>query len=286
MRNYYRALEFVVDQGRKKDRLTEPLVRTIHGLVLTGRKKPTTYRDAQNVIRDSRTGRIVYLPPEAKDVFRLMKDLIAWAVEQVRRDELPVPVIAGLIHYQFATIHPYFDGNGRTARLLTTLVLHRGGYGLHGIYSLEEYYAKNLSGYYDALTVGTSHNYYIGRADADVTGFLTYFCVGMANSFAKVRGHAEQAERRGDPDQSASLRELTAEERKALSLFLKTKTVTSHDMAEFFGITGRAASALCLKFVKRGFLMVADPSKKARRYQLAAKFEGVVAAQPRPKSQR
>ena len=50
------------------DRLTEQLVRTIHGLVLYGRKKATKYRDGQNVIRDGRSNAIVYLPPEAKDV--------------------------------------------------------------------------------------------------------------------------------------------------------------------------------------------------------------------------
>ena len=60
-------------------------------------------------------------------------------------------IIAAIAHYQFATIHPYFDGNGRTARLLTNLVLHKSGYGLKGIYSLEEYYATNLQADYDAL---------------------------------------------------------------------------------------------------------------------------------------
>lgn len=64
---------------------------------------------------------------------------------------------------QFATIHPYFDGNGRTARLLTTLLLHRAGYGLKGIYSLEKYYTRDLEAYHAALTVGPSHNYYMGR---------------------------------------------------------------------------------------------------------------------------
>jgi Fic family protein len=283
VRNYYSALEFVAEAGQKKTRLTEPLIQSIHGLVLTGRKKPTKYRAAQNVIRDGRTGRIVYLPPEAKDVPSLMKDLVAWINEQVRRDELPLPVIAGLAHYQFATIHPYFDGNGRTARLLTTLLLHRGGYGLNGIYSLEEYYAKNLLGYYGALSIGESHNYYFGRAEADVTPFLHYFCVAMADSLAKIRSQAEDAERRGEPDQSAVLRELDAQERKALSLFLKTKTVTSSDVAAFFGITGRAASALCRKLVERGFLTMANTSKKARRYQLAEKFEKVVSGRDNSK---
>ncbi|MBI1830198.1 MAG: Fic family protein [Planctomycetes bacterium] len=164
VRNYYLALDYVTAQGRTRDRFTERIVRTIPGLVLHGRKKPTKYRDGQNVIRDGRTGNIVYLPPEAKDVPRLMKELIAWISAEMGRDELPVPVTAAVAHCQLATIHPYYDGNGRTARLLTTLILHRGGYGLHGICSLEEYYAKHLAGYYDALHVGTSHNYYYDSA--------------------------------------------------------------------------------------------------------------------------
>ena len=254
-------------------------------MVLTGKQKPTKYRDAQNVIRDARTGAIVYLPPEAKDVPVFMKDLVAWIDAEIARDELPVPVIAGLAHYQFATIQPNYDGNGRSARLLTTLILHRGGYGLHGIYSLEEYYAKNLSDYYNALAVGKSHNFYLGRADADVTKFLAYFTLGMADSFAKVRSRAENAERLGEPDQTAALRDLDARQRKALSLFLASKTIAASDVAAFFSMSARPAAALCAKWVKNGFLGVADPSKKARRYCLAAKYEGLVSVQAksRPK---
>ena len=285
VRNYYLALEFVVTLGRTKERLTEKTVRSIHGLVLAGQQKPTKYRDAQNVIRDGRSGEIVYLPPEAKDVPAFMKDLVAWIDAEIQRDELPIPVIAGLAHYQFATIHPYYDGNGRTARLLTTLILHRGGYGLHGIYSLEEYYAKNLNSYYQALAVGASHNYYLGRAEADVTKFLAYFTLGMADSFAKVRSRAEDAERLGEPDQTTALRELDARQRKALALFLVSATVASSDVAAFFSMSARPAAALCVKWVEKGFLDVADPSKKARRYRLAGKYEGLVSkdAKKKPK---
>ena len=112
------------------------------------------------------------VPPEAKTVPGLMADLMAWINQQLYEGDLPVPLIAALAHYQFATIHPYYDGNGRTARLLANLILHKAGYGLKGIYSLDEYYARNLAGYYEALTVGPSHNYHLGRAEADVTGFL------------------------------------------------------------------------------------------------------------------
>ena len=102
-----------------------------------------------------------------------------------------VRFVAGIAHYQFATIHPYYDGNGRTARLLTTLILHLGGYDLKGLYSLEEYYARNLGAYYEALAIGSSHNYYQGRAEADITPWLEYFCEGVAESFENVRKRDE-----------------------------------------------------------------------------------------------
>ena len=278
VRSYYEALKFVTEQSKKNEPLTEKMIRTIHGLVISGRSSPTAYRDGQNVIKDGRTGGIVYLPPEAKDVPVLMRDLVTWINVELERNDWPVPVIAGLAHYQFATIHPYYDGNGRTARLLTNLILHRGKYGLHGIYSLEEYYTENLQGYYDALTVGVSHNYYEGRAMADVTPFLTYFSVGMADSFAKIRGRAEEAQSKGTPDQTSLLRELTPQQQKALSLFAQTKTVASSDIAKFFKIGTRSASILCRKWVNSGFLLVIDPSKKARRYQLTEEYEKLMTA--------
>lgn len=56
--------------------------------------------------------------------------------------------------------------------LLTTLALNKNGYDLKGIYSLEEYYAKDLQGYYEAITIGDSHNYYLGRAEVDITNWV------------------------------------------------------------------------------------------------------------------
>jgi len=101
-----------------------------------------------------------------------MADLVYWINEATRRQELAAPIVAALAHSQFATIHPYHDGNGRTARLLATLILHRYGYGLQGIYALEAHCAQHLQGYYAALTVGESRNYDLYRAEAEVTGFV------------------------------------------------------------------------------------------------------------------
>ncbi len=67
--------------------------------------------------------------------------------------------------------------------LLTNLILHLSGYGLKVIYSLEEYYARNLENYYSAISVGSSHNYYLGRAEADVSHWVEYFWGFIVSSF-------------------------------------------------------------------------------------------------------
>ena len=76
---------------------------------------------------------------------------------------------------------------------------------------------------------------------------------------------------------------MTAQERNALPLFARTSTVAARDVAEFFGISMWAGSKLCIKWTEKGFLVIADPSKKARRYRLAEKYEGIIAAEARPK---
>lgn len=277
VRHYFAALNHVERLGNKPGKLTEIEVRTIHGFVMAGKPKPTPYRDGQNVIRDSRTGRTVYMPPEANDVPTLMKDLLRWVNDSFTEGELPVPVVTALAHYQFATIHPYFDGNGRTARLLVNLLLHRSGYGLNGIYSLEEYYATKLDGYYAGLATGDSHNYYFGRAEADVTPFVAYFCHGMADAFAKVRTRAETTSRQAGLDHSPQLRQLTPQQRQALGLFLRMKEVTRNDVATFFKLPNRQAYLLCARWLRDAFIVIANPSTKGRSYRLAERYEGLVA---------
>jgi Fic family protein len=278
VRGYYAALDEVERLAGSKTGLKEKNVQSLHALVMGGgkaRTKPTPYRDEQNVIRDSRTSGIVYMPPEAKFVAELMAQMVAWINTM---DGLPVPLKAAIAHYQYATIHPYYDGNGRTARLLTTLILHLGGYGLKGLYALEEYYARDLKAYYDALTIGPSHNYHLGRAEADITGWIAYFIEGMATSFEKVHAQAKRESQTGAADRSQLLRTLDAKQRKAFTLFEHSREVTAKEIAELFGFQQRPAAALCQRWVAEGFLVIADPSKKARRYRLNDELEERVAS--------
>ncbi len=272
VRGYYAALQYVEKEALIKKHLTEKFIQTLHAMVMSeGRSKikPTPYREGQNVIQNSHTRRIVYMPPEAKDVPLLMKSLVHWfSLHQT----IPSPILAAIVHYQFATIHPYYDGNGRTARLLTTYILHCGGYDLKGLYSLEEYYAQKLDAYYAAISIGPSHNYYLGRAEADITSWVEYFIEGMAFSFEKVWQQMHQAHRNGAADQADLLQTLNPKQRKALGLFQGSDTITARHISALFGFQPRTSAKLCQAWVTEGFLEIANPSNKNRSYRLAKKY--------------
>lgn len=271
VKGYYAALEQLERYVKEGLSVSEIVIKTLHALVMAGgnaRVKPTPYRDGQNVIKDS-SGAIVYMPPEAKDVAELMEELVLWIKDNVA---LPSPIVAAIAHYQFATIHPYYDGNGRTARLLTTLILHHGGYDLKGIYSLDEYYAKNLTAYYQAISVGPSHNYYMGRAESDISAWIAYFIEGMAVASENVIKQMKKMQDQGGKDHTKLMRKLDPKQRQALELFRNHEVVTSSQIGTLFGYRPRTAAALCSSWVQSGFITIVNPSLKARKYALAAQY--------------
>ncbi|MGH3268203.1 MAG: Fic family protein [Trebonia sp.] len=273
VRDYYKALEFVEALAPEGGLIGEDAVRRIHSLVMTGKAALEPYREGQNVIRDGTSGAIVYLPPEAADVAALMRELFTWVNEHLESWELPIPIVAAVTHYQYATLHPYYDGNGRTARLLATLVLHRAGYGLKGIYSLDQHYACDLASYYKALTVGPSHNYYLGRAEADITEFVSFFCQSMADALGTVRAKATEAAASGATDDSAILRRLEPRKRLLLELFHRTPTATTVQMATHLGLSPRTVGSLVPRWTEEGFLELADASRRSRSYRLTPPYE-------------
>jgi Fic family protein len=199
-----------------------------------------------------------------------MAELVAWA-NRATADGLPVPLIAAIVHYQFVTIHPFYDGNGRTGRLLATYILHRSGYGLHGVFSLEEHHARDLEAYYRALAVHPHHNYYHGRADADLTPWVEYFLTTLARVFALASEEASRhaAEVQPEPEE---LRRLDRRARVVLGLFAGTERVTTNQVAAALGLSDRMARVLLNNWVNAGWLVVADPSRRTRSYSLSAMY--------------
>jgi Fic family protein len=182
VRNYSKALLKAEDWAKMNLPLTETIISRFHRLAMTGRSsRPTPLRKKKSAIKNSLTGDVVYLPPRPEDLPELMAALEMWT-ELAWGSELPVPVNAGLVHYQLATIHPFNDGNGRTARMCADFILQRDGYGLNGFITPEEQYAEDLFGYYQALNVHPDIDYYEGRAEADLTPWLEYFISSLVKS--------------------------------------------------------------------------------------------------------
>jgi Fic family protein len=270
VRSYWKALLRIEEWAARGVELTEGLIQRIHALV-EGRARPSRYRDGQNTIRDSETGALVYLPPEAKDVPALMTGLVAW-VGQAEEERLPPPLIAGLAHYQFVTIHPYYDGNGRTARLLATFLLQRDGYGLNGLFSLEEEHARDLATYYNSLAIHPHHNYYEGRDTADLSSWLEYFLAVLATAFSSTREEIMRVTREGSPGEPDALRRLDARARAVLSLFARQERITAPEVARLLGLADRTARLLLQRWAEDGWLVVADPSRRGRVYELSAGY--------------
>jgi Fic family protein len=147
--------------------------------------------------------------------------------------------------------------------------MHLSGYGLKGIYSLEEYYARNLEEYYEAISVGESHNYYLGRAEAEITRWVKYFCLGMAESFSSVRKQAEKLNLR--LDQSMILRELDLRPKRILEKFRESRFLSTQEIATHLGVSPRVALNVSKTWVERGFVLQ-EGERRGRRYELAERW--------------
>ena len=268
---YYLALHQIETWVEQGVAVTEEHIRKLHALLYRGRQaRPTPYRDGQNVIRDSITGSIVYLPPEAKDVPSLMHELVGWL--QKAEAEWPVPLVAGVAHYEFVTIHPFYDGNGRTARALATWILYRGRYDLNGFYALEEHYAKDLEGYYNALVTHPHHNYYEGRHEADITPWLEYFLHGMALVFRQVADEVRRLAQEPPRPEPAWMKRLDRRARRVAAFLEAHDTIRSAEVAALLGIGQRQARNLLKRWVAEGWVEMANTSRKGRRYRLNRSF--------------
>jgi len=192
VRNYFQALEFV-DQNLDTV-CDEAFIRRLHAIIMRGSRggRPREHSDFRR--ENLRVGNFAYVPPAWEDVPGLMTDLVAWAAGPGLTQ--PRFVYAAVLAYQFVTIHPFHDGNGRTCRALATWAL-RGPDDEHaidpiGLLSVEEFYAADLAGYYEALQMGLHFSYYEtnergSRSDPDLTPWLVYFAGALARSARQVQ---------------------------------------------------------------------------------------------------
>jgi len=122
-------------------------------------------------------GKTIYWPPDVKDVPILMKELIVFI--KTNKHIVDPLILAGIFHRQLVIIHPFMDGNGRTTRLATKILLAEMGLNTFNLFSFENYYNKNVTRYFEM--VGVKGNYYDIYKTLDFTLWLEYFTDGMKN---------------------------------------------------------------------------------------------------------
>ncbi len=133
-------------------------------------------------VNDPQTGKTIYWPPDYQDVPNLLKDLFA-CVEK-NNAELDPLILAGIFHKQLVIIHPFMDGNGRTVRLATKVLLSAMGLDTFNLFSFENYYNRNVSQYFKY--VGVQGNYYDLKNQVDFTPWLEYFTDGIIDELLRV----------------------------------------------------------------------------------------------------
>jgi len=109
-------------------------------------------RDRRVYVGNSYTGEVIFEPPGANMVDFLVRDFLDW-FNSTEIEEIDSVLIAGITHYEIVRIHPFIDGNGRTARIMAALVLYKRGFDTKKFFTLDDYYDQNRRSYYDALKI-------------------------------------------------------------------------------------------------------------------------------------
>ncbi len=165
--------------------ITLPLILQIHKKV-TQKLLPAFQSGKLRVdpvfVNDPRAGKTVYYPPDAKDVPLLIKDLIHFV--ETNKSKIDPLILAGLFHKQMVIIYPFMDGNGRTTRLLTKILLADMGLNTFNLFSFENYYNQNVTRYFQ--TVGVLGDYYDIASHVDYSPWLEYFTGGIIDELLRI----------------------------------------------------------------------------------------------------
>lgn len=194
--NYRNVLKYIDRKqgaGNKKQVTSERDLLALHKLTVEKILKPDQagkYRKTQVVVKNSKTGKISFKPPRALEIPKLSREFFAWLNSQESQSTHPV-LAAGITHYVLAYIHPFIDGNGRTARALATMVLFSRGYDIKKFFSIEEYFDRNAKRYYETLQA-VSNQKAASLSERDLTVWLEYFCEGLAEELARVRERVQK----------------------------------------------------------------------------------------------
>jgi Fic family protein len=258
--NYKKAFDFVADYVFSQEPITEGLIREIHRRLVEGVRgdtaQPGQYRTIQNYVANSKTKEVIYTPPAPYDIPVLMAELIDWLQnEQI----IPRVLVAGIAQFQLVHIHPFVDGNGRTARLLSTLCLYRSGYDFKKLFTISEYYDRNRQDYYQALQSVRNNN-------MDMTSWLEYFSKALETQMHEIQLKGSQAMKL---DVLVLQYKISERQKQALeNLLTREKAFTIQDYESLCpGINRRSLQRDLSDLIEKG-IITQEGIKKAARYRL------------------
>ncbi|MFA5143523.1 MAG: Fic family protein [Candidatus Omnitrophota bacterium] len=248
--NYLEALDAIHSFAEKGNVRVEDLLnihRMVSKNVLRNNKHSGAFRDRQVFVGRrvfDGTGfkeEVEYMPPSTRDVPNLVKEFIAWLNLDKTWEINPV-LLAGITHYEIARIHPFIDGNGRTARLFATLIIYLSGFDHRRLFALDDFYDRDRQAYYAALKTAQDNN-------NDISKWLEYFTAGVAYSVNEIKEAVLKLGAKKKRDSKEQI-PLTDKQMKIVEFINARGKVTNKDMQTLFKISAQAVHKELAKLVE------------------------------------
>lgn len=247
--NYKKAMEFISNYLGKNDPISEGLIRELHKILVQGVRGgealPGSYRKIQNYVINSHTREIIYTPPPPFEVPCLMHDLVTWINTNI--DEVSPILISGISQFQFIYIHPFVDGNGRTARLLSTLILYKTGYDFKRLFTISEYYDKDRLAYYTALQS-------VHKNKMDMTNWLEYFVSGLHSQMKEIQNKGKNIILAENIIKHLEDKDLNDRQIKIIQHLIINQKIDNEQCQKLYNITKRTATRDLASLVKKNII--------------------------------
>lgn len=249
VQNYLTGINYSIEKLNELP-ISIRLVKEAHQILLSGvrgeHKAPGEVRKTQNWIGGSSLKDAFFIPPEPN----MLPDLLTDIEKFLHNEELEIPEIvkAGIVHYQFETIHPFLDGNGRTGRLLIILYLISTGLLNKPVLYISDFFERNRMSYYDSLAM-------VKKTD-NMTQWLKFFLNGVVETAkSSIKTFDRIIKLKNDVDNKISkIGKKAANGQRLIELLYSEPKVNSKTVSEKLGISVVSANGLLSTFVEIGIL--------------------------------